>query len=55
MRKPLVALLVLVFLDRDRKPRPTAPPVPHVPDQATGAFTPVAPGTPVPVPPTTQK
>jgi phage shock protein PspC (stress-responsive transcriptional regulator) len=48
----LVALLVLVFLDRDRKPGPTAPPVPHVPDPATGAFTPAAPGTPVPVTPT---
>ena len=45
----LVALLVLVFLDRDRKPGPTAPPVPHVPDPVTGAFTPAAPGTPVPV------
>ena len=45
----LVALLVLIFLDRDRKPRPSAPPVPHVPDPTTGAFTPVAPGTPVPV------
>ena len=44
----LVALLVLVFLDRDRKPVPTAPPVPHVPDPVTGAFTPAAPGTPVP-------
>ena len=45
----LVALLVLIFLDRDRKPRPSAPPVPHVPDPTTGAFTPAAPGTPVPV------
>ena len=45
----LVALLVLIFLDRDRKPRPSAPPVPHVPDPTTGAFTPAALGTPVPV------
>jgi phage shock protein PspC (stress-responsive transcriptional regulator) len=45
----LVALLVLVYVDRDRKPRPTAPPVPHVPEPGTGAFTPAAPGTPVPV------
>ena len=45
----LVALLVLIFLDRDRKPRPSAPPIPHVPDPTTGAFTPAAPGTPVPV------
>jgi phage shock protein PspC (stress-responsive transcriptional regulator) len=45
----LVALLVLVFLDRDRKPGPTAPPVPHVPDSASGAYIPAAPGTPVPV------
>ena len=48
----LVALLVLVFLDRDRKPVPTAPPIPHVPDPASGAFTPAAPGAPVPVAPT---
>jgi hypothetical protein len=48
----LVALLVLVFLDRDRKPGPTAPAVPHVPDPATGSFTPAAPGTPLIVPPT---
>ena len=48
----LVALLVLVFLDRDRKSGPTAPPVPHVPDPATGVFTPAAPGMPVPVPST---
>jgi phage shock protein PspC (stress-responsive transcriptional regulator) len=47
----LVALLVLVFLDRDRKPVPTAPPVPHAPDATTGAFVPVAPGTPVAGPP----
>jgi phage shock protein PspC (stress-responsive transcriptional regulator) len=47
----LVALVVLVFLDRDRQPGPTAPPVPHLPDPTTGVFTPVAPGTPVAVPP----
>ncbi len=45
----LVALLVLVFLDRDKKPGPTAPPVPHVPDPVTGAFTPAAPGATVPI------
>ncbi len=48
----LVALLVLVFLDRDRKPVPTAPPVPHAPDPVTGSFTPAAPGAPVYAPPT---
>ena len=39
-----IALVVLVFLDRDRAPRPTAPPVPHQPDPATGAFVPAQPG-----------
>ncbi len=47
----LVALLLLVFLDRDKRPGPTAPPVPHAPDPATGVFTPAAPGTSRPVPP----
>jgi phage shock protein PspC (stress-responsive transcriptional regulator) len=47
----LVALLILVFLDRDKKPGPTAPPVPHVSDPTTGAFTPAAPGMSRPVPP----
>jgi phage shock protein PspC (stress-responsive transcriptional regulator) len=48
----LVALLVLAFLDRDRKPVPTAPPVPHVPDPVTGAITPAAPAAQVYVPQT---
>jgi hypothetical protein len=43
----LVALLVLVFLDRDRKPVPTAPPVPHHLDPLTGTIAPAAPGTAV--------
>ena len=48
----LIIFLVLIFLDRDRKPRPSAPPLPHVPDPATGAFTPAALGVAVPVAPT---
>jgi phage shock protein PspC (stress-responsive transcriptional regulator) len=40
----VIVFLVLGLVDRDR-PRPSAPPVPHVPDPATGAFTPAAPGT----------
>jgi phage shock protein PspC (stress-responsive transcriptional regulator) len=47
----LVALLLLVFLDRDKTPAPTAPPVPHVTDPATGAVIPAAPGTSRPIPP----
>jgi phage shock protein PspC (stress-responsive transcriptional regulator) len=47
-----IVFLVLIFLDRDRNAAPTAPPVPHVPDPATGSFAPAAPGTPVVVPPT---
>ena len=46
-----IALVVLVFLDRDRGPRPTAPPVPHQPDPTTGAFVPAAPGQWTPPPP----
>jgi phage shock protein PspC (stress-responsive transcriptional regulator) len=52
---PVAVIGVLVFLvlglvDRDR-PRPTAPPVPHVPDPSTGFFAPAAPGTLVAAPP----
>ncbi len=47
----LVALLILVFLDRDKLAGPSAPPVPHVADPVTGAFTPAAPGTTRPLPP----
>jgi phage shock protein PspC (stress-responsive transcriptional regulator) len=46
----VLVFLVLGLVDRDR-PRPTAPPVPHVPDPATGAFAPAVPGTPVVTPP----
>jgi phage shock protein PspC (stress-responsive transcriptional regulator) len=46
----VVVFLVLGLLDRDR-PRPTAPPVPHAPDPATGLLVPAVPGTPVVVPP----
>jgi phage shock protein PspC (stress-responsive transcriptional regulator) len=41
----VVALVVLTLLDRDRAPRPSAPPIPHVPDPATGQFVPAMPGT----------
>src|SRR5262249_1607506 len=51
---PVAIIGVIVFLvlgPADRaKPRPTAPPVPHVPDPATGAFTPAAPGSYAPPP-----
>jgi phage shock protein PspC (stress-responsive transcriptional regulator) len=40
----VIVFLVLGLVDRDR-PRPSAPPVPHVADPATGTFTPAAPGT----------
>jgi phage shock protein PspC (stress-responsive transcriptional regulator) len=40
----VIVFLVLGLVDRDR-PKPSAPPVPHVPDPATGTFTPAAPGT----------
>ena len=46
----VIAFLVLGLVDRDR-PRPSAPPVPHVPDPATGTFTPAPPGAPVVPPP----
>jgi phage shock protein PspC (stress-responsive transcriptional regulator) len=39
----LITLLVLAFVDRDRRPRPTAPPVPHQPVPGTTEFVP-APG-----------
>jgi phage shock protein PspC (stress-responsive transcriptional regulator)/FtsH-binding integral membrane protein len=45
----VIVFLVLGLVDRD-KPRPSAPPVPHVPDPVTGAFAPATPGTYV-VPP----
>jgi phage shock protein PspC (stress-responsive transcriptional regulator) len=47
----VIALIVLTLLDRDRKIAPTAPPVPHAPDPATGTLVPTAHGTPVPAPP----
>lgn len=49
----VIAFLVLGLLDRD-KLRPTAPPVPHLPDPTTGAFAPATAGTyvvPPPAPP----
>jgi len=46
----VIVFLVLGLVDRDR-PRPSAPPVPHVPDPATGTFTPAVPGTYVASPP----
>jgi phage shock protein PspC (stress-responsive transcriptional regulator) len=47
----VIVFLVLGLVDRDR-PKPSAPPVPHVPDPATGSFMPAAPGTYAPAPPT---
>jgi phage shock protein PspC (stress-responsive transcriptional regulator) len=49
----VIAFLVLGFVDRDNKPRPSAPPVPHLPDPISGTFAPAAPGTYVgpPAPP----
>jgi phage shock protein PspC (stress-responsive transcriptional regulator) len=49
----VIAFLVLGLVDRDNKPRPSAPPVPHVADPKTGTFAPAAPGTYVapPAPP----
>jgi phage shock protein PspC (stress-responsive transcriptional regulator) len=47
----LLALVVLTLLDRDKAPRPTAPPVPHRPDPVTGQFVPAPPGTTVAAPP----
>jgi phage shock protein PspC (stress-responsive transcriptional regulator) len=47
----VIALIVLTVLDRDKNPAPSAPPVPHAPDPATGQFVPAAPGTPVAAPP----
>lgn len=41
----LVVFLVVGVLDRDHRVTPTAPPVPHAPDPATGQFVPAAPGT----------
>jgi phage shock protein PspC (stress-responsive transcriptional regulator) len=41
----VIVFLVLGLVDRDKPPRPTAPPVPHVPDPATGTFAPAVPGT----------
>src|SRR4051794_1523306 len=46
----VIVFLVLGLVDRD-KPRPSAPPVPHIPDPATGAFAPAVPGTTVAPPP----
>src|SRR3954454_4948384 len=46
----VLVFLVLGLVDRDR-PRPTAPPVPHVPDPSTGSFAPATPGTLVGAPP----
>jgi phage shock protein PspC (stress-responsive transcriptional regulator) len=46
----VIVFLVLGLVDRDR-PRPSAPPVPHVPDPATGTFAPAVPGTYVAPPP----
>jgi phage shock protein PspC (stress-responsive transcriptional regulator) len=46
----LVVFLVVGVLDRDHRVTPSAPPVPHAPDPATGEFVPAAPGTYV-VPP----
>src|SRR3954469_23698475 len=46
----VLVFLVLGLVDRDR-PRPTAPPVPHVPDPSTGSFAPATPGTLVAAPP----
>jgi phage shock protein PspC (stress-responsive transcriptional regulator) len=49
----VIAFLVLGLVDRDGRPRPSAPPVPHLPDPITGTFAPAAPGTYVtpPAPP----
>ncbi len=47
----VIALIVLTVIDRDKNPSPTAPPVPHAPDPATGAFVPALPGAPVVAPP----
>jgi phage shock protein PspC (stress-responsive transcriptional regulator) len=47
----LIALIVLTLIDRDKSVRPTAPPIPHVPDPATGQFIPAPPGTPLAPPP----
>ncbi|HCB07846.1 MAG TPA: hypothetical protein DEQ43_26945 [Nocardioides bacterium] len=47
----VLALIVLTVLDRDKSPRPTAPPVPHAPDPVSGQFVPAAPGVPVVAPP----
>lgn len=47
----VVALIVLTVLDRDKAPIPTAPPVPHAPDPATGLFVPAPPGAAVAAPP----
>jgi phage shock protein PspC (stress-responsive transcriptional regulator) len=46
----LAVFIVVGVLDRDRSVPPTAPPVPHTPDPATGQFVPAAPGTRV-IPP----
>jgi len=46
-----VALIVLTIIDRDKNQAPSAPPVPHVPDPATGQFVPAPPGVPVAAPP----
>src|SRR4051812_839296 len=48
----VIVFLVLGLVDRD-KPRPSAPPVPHLPDPITGAFAPAAPGTYATPPPPT--
>jgi phage shock protein PspC (stress-responsive transcriptional regulator) len=47
----LVVFVVVGVLDRDHRVKPTAPPVPHVADPVTGAFTPAAPGAARPIPP----
>lgn len=47
----VIALIVLTVIDRDKNPSPSAPPVPHAPDPATGEFVPAPPGTPVATPP----
>jgi phage shock protein PspC (stress-responsive transcriptional regulator) len=47
----LVVFFVVGVLDRDRRLKPTAPPVPHALDPATGGYSPVAPGTPTVTPP----